>query len=388
MRYGVLSDNRLLVAQPAPQALAFFEWWYIVFFVSFGAVYLTVTRRVVTQRWRLIAPPRGVGILVALLFIGVQVVLALFSILYPFEIQTYTDVYLAVRSLPTFARQLVAQSSLMLPTLMIMMLVVLFARYRERRAWIFIILLAFAVTQIRAMHGRALLFLMLYVAVCLYHHLVRRIGVAVAAAAVVISLAGIAYMGVLRSGDRVANVNTTAFSSSEFEVILANAYDLRDQLDASGSLRHNPVVYFSDFIAAVPQQILPIAKTTKADWLLSTYYPAVSAMGNGYAFGVLAEAVTGWGVIEIVLRGIFLGLVFGAAHKYVSTRALSMWKVVAYLWLTIWCYQFIRNTTFAPFQWSIYQLFAPIIAVHLTYYSISRGRSRLARMRGSIGGQS
>src|ERR1041385_8044798 len=336
LRYGVLSDNRLLVAQPEPRALAFFEWWYVLFFASFGAVYLIATRRVVTQRWRLIAPPRGVGILVALVFIGVQAVLAVFSILYPYDIQTYTDVYLAVRSLPTFARQLVAQSSLMLPTLMIMMLVVLFARYRERRGGIFIILLAFAIMQIRAMHGRAHLFLMLYVAVCLYHHLVRRIGVAVAVAAVVISLAGIAYMGVLRTGDRAVNVNTTAFSSTEFEVILANAYDLHVRLGANGALRHDPVVYFSDVIAAVPQQILPFAKTTKADWLLNTYYPAVSALGGGYAFGLLAEAVTGWGVIEIVLRGLFLGLVFGAAHKYVSTRAVSMWTVVAYLVLTIW----------------------------------------------------
>src|SRR4029077_19594358 len=87
MSYGPLSDGRLYLGQPTPAEIGFFEWWYVDCFASFALVYLFMTRGIRSGRWRMVPPPRGISILVVALYAGLQLFLAVVSVMYPSNIE-------------------------------------------------------------------------------------------------------------------------------------------------------------------------------------------------------------------------------------------------------------------------------------------------------------
>jgi hypothetical protein len=379
MRYGEESDGRLWLAEAAPAQLGTLEWWYVAFFITFAVVYLAVTHRTATTRLVVTPPLRGVVIVVVAGYCVATSVIWLIRRLFPYEVHTYGDSFLATQQLPTLVRQVMGTSMQSIPTLVIMMLVALFTQYRRRRIWIALLIVWICYTTLRAMQARVLVFLTLYVAAFLYHHLVRRISLKVAVAGVVVALTGLSWLGAVRRTGSDVGAREALTGSSEFEVILANAYDLKYVQGGNGVLLDRPLVYLSDLTAVVPQQFLPFTKLMKSEWYVGTYWPEIAAKGGGLAFGVLAEAVTGFGTVEIFLRAALVAVVFGLMQRRIASRPASLWLLTAYLWLTVWSYQILRTTTFHLVQWAEYQLLIPIIAVWVIYLILSRSKQRLRR---------
>ncbi len=382
MEYGPTNDGRLYAAQPTPAELGAFEWWYVAFFVTFAVVYLLVTRGHTASRLSVAAPPRGIVIVVLTAYCAASAVLWLVMRMFPFEVRTYGDMYLALRQPPTVVRQLASTIVQLMPTLLIIVVAMLFTHYRRRRFWIVVLLAWVCFSALYAMKARTTMFMILFVAAFLYHNLVRRISLTVALAGILAALSALAWLGVMRYEDpNAVSAERALLGSSEFEVILGNAYDLRHVRSDQGKLLTSPAVYMSDFVALLPQQLVPFQKQTKSGWYLATYWPEVEAAGGGLAFGLLAEAVTGFGRVEIFVRAALVGLVFGLLQRRVTSRPISFWLLVAYLWLTVWSYHILRNTTFCLLQWSVYQLLLPIIGIRVTYVILSRSKQRLRRWR-------
>jgi hypothetical protein len=79
-------------------------------------------------------------------------------------------------------------------------------------------------------------------------------------------------------------------------------------------------------------------------------------------FGVVAQAVIGWGFPELILRGAVLGLVFAAIHRWYVRRSTSLWVTASYLFLCVWSYYTVRATTFHIAYFVVYRL-VPAIAL-------------------------
>src|SRR5205814_6780397 len=108
--------------------------------------------------------------------------------MYPFDIRSYSDAYLAMRQLPHLVRQLLGAAGQSRMTLLIMLLAVLFSQYRRRRVWIVVLLGWVVITTIHVMHERTEMFLLLFAAAFLYHHLVRPIRMYLAVGGVVVGI--------------------------------------------------------------------------------------------------------------------------------------------------------------------------------------------------------
>ena len=372
LTYSIASDNRLLIAQPVPKEIGLLTWWYVFYFVAFAVFYIAVAKGRGHFVLDLKSVPRGVVWLIVALSIIIEAIAALIGLFYETAGATYQESYVVVQRLPLAVRQIFANVVAMRMTLLILLMCVLFSHYRRARLWIIAIVGWNVATTLRHMHARGDMFILLAVVAFLYHHTVRRFRMSVAFIAVVSLLALSTWMAVVRGGGNVT-AREGALGGSEFESILGNAYDLKFVRGASGVMISQPALYFSDIASLVPQQLLPFQKGTKADWYLATFYPASAATGVGFAFGVLSEAITGFGWMEMVVRGALVGLAFGWLHRRYSSRPLSLWELAFYVWLMAWSYQIVRNTTFCLLQRFEYHFFVPVVAIRSIRFVLLKG---------------
>jgi hypothetical protein len=375
LAYTPWSDLRLFNAEPTPQQIATLGWWYAAFLASFCLMYRLVRPR--TGAVLLRAYPADVGYLVATVLGYAAIKIFVFAVQqrYALTAGSYLDTYVAIRNLPRLLRQIFTQSFGMLLTFTVLILSCLFTRYRKSRLYIALWIGTIAYSVFTSHAARTSLFLALFVALVLYHHLVRPISMRLATAMAIIGVLSFNLMGFLRLGFEKENASLFA-STNEFESVFANAYDLMYVQHAQGALLSRPELRLSDVLSIIPQQVLPFGKGTSAEWYLSTYYTEYFATGGGLAFGVVSEGVTGWGWAELLLRGAFLGTLFGLLQRYVSRRVLSPWMLAFYVWLTMWSYQCVRNTTMPLVGWFVYQFVVPVSVVGLLAHGISRAAVR------------
>jgi hypothetical protein len=373
LTYTSNNDIRLWISMPVPEEIGALTWWYLIFFLSFGAAYLLTSGSGGKIRLDMTSAAGGIIWLIIALAGAIELITVATGSVFETSGGSYTETYAVVQRLPQFVRQIFVNAVSMRTTLLILVLCVLFSNYRRNRIWIFLLALWIVIGRLRAMGDRTELFIVLIACAFLYHNLVRRISIWLAVAGGILLLALSTWMAIAREG-KTAPIRERAIGTSEFEAILVNAYDLRFVKHASGVMKDRPGLYFSDLTSLVPQQLLPFEKEVKSDWYLITYYPAARELGNGFAFGVLSEAVTGWGWPELIVRGVLIGILFGLFHRRIKSRPVSLWQLAFYLWLTVLSFQVIRNTSFGLLQWAEYHFFVPVIAIRIGHYLFLRGR--------------
>jgi hypothetical protein len=111
-----------------------------------------------------------------------------------------------------------------------------------------------------------------------------------------------------------------------------------------------------------------------SDWYLDVL--GIRGTGVGLMFGVIAQSIIGGDWVELVARGTVLGLCFAGIHRWSSRRASSLWVLVFYVYLCLWCYYTIRATTFFIAYFALYR-FLPAMVLVLTARSVLRGLRRL-----------
>ena len=375
LEYTPLSDSRLFPEQPTPDRIGSIAWSYFLYFLTFAAAYLATSGRSGRFRVQADSARKGILPLILVLFAATQVVAYGVSLVFDLSASSYLESFRVVHRLPQIPRQLLVNVAQMQPTLQMLLMSVLFLRYRRYRFLIAGIVFWNTFKALHEIHARNSMFVMLLIVGCLYHHFVRRFRALPIVLIGILLVALSTWMGIARESSKISVV-AAAHGTSEFETIVANAYDLKYVRGVSGILKDQPLIYFGDFITVIPQQLLPFTKRLKWEWYLSTYYPELAASGGGLAFGVIAEAITGWGWIELIVRGALVGVVFGFIHRRFTSRPITVWQFAFYLWLLVWSYQLVRNSTFCILVWSEYHFFVPVIAVRTLHY-LTFARHRL-----------
>ena len=101
----------------------------------------------------------------------------------------------------------------------------------------------------------------------------------------------------------------------EFSNIWANAFEIQKS-NESMPLRAR----FNDFFAYIPSQFLWFEKESPSIWFLKTFYPGYIEAGHGLGFGIFAEIMSGYGILEAFIRGgliaFFMFLIIKAIAKY------------------------------------------------------------------------
>jgi hypothetical protein len=384
LRFTAFSYLPLWLYYPGPQEVGGFAWRHVTYLASFTAMYLLLRGRapVVTAPIRELRPT---AIASVLLLIGAALAyFALLGVVFGVSYDpSYSDLGTntgTMDALPYVLQQLshnLFAMMVLLKVCVLMWLMARWAQWRWRAALIGWLLLEGVLTVTR-MGGRTWYVTLLMAAVLLYHRQVKPLPFARAGALAVALLGATLVYGMARDiggGLRtVAEAEHSPWATmNEFQALYGISYDLyMRRLDGTTG----PVpwqIYASDLIRLVPSQVLPFEK---ADPCLG--YPQVDGVGLGCVLGVISNAVIGLDWVELVLRGLGLGLLFALLHRWYVKHQQGYWATLSYLCLCLWCYYTFRGSTLYFAYFIVYRLLPVIVAVRLTQAVLRSLRTLLA----------
>lgn len=377
-------DHRMVAVSYRPEVLVTMEWWYVLYLVSFCVTYALVRgRRRIQGRFSVTAPDWATIASILLLLTGARLFFVVLGIFFDMRVSSYLDSYLVIQRLPLVVRQIAAQVQGIDLTLQLMLVVALTcARGKSFRILLISFLLIMTVSHLLAPGGRISLVAVVLAAAAAHHMTVRPLPLRWIVIAGAVGFVVLIVMAALRTNQdfNLDRLRERMSDHTEFEVIFGNAIDLMYLQDASGIFRDKPNLYWSGLFALIPQQLLPIIKDAPATWYARTYYAQYYETGGGLAFGVLSEAVTGYGWPEMLWRGALVGLVFALLHRRLGRPHVSIYFFMFYLWLMVWSYQTVRGSTFALLMLFTHRFLPPVAAVYLLSLLLPRSKSIGRRM--------
>jgi hypothetical protein len=223
-------------------------------------------------------------------------------------------------------------------------------------AWVLAAWLVFEGYSTASTMGARTNFVILVLAVVLsIHRAMRPFGPVLSLSVGSALVAGLLLFGYVRDGGLGAGQVADVWSASnEFQVLLANGIHIVWAHDR-GIIGDVPwAIKLSDLIMLIPQQLLPFQKLDPSDWYVEQI--GATNQGVGLMFGVVAQAKLGYGVAEIVVRGVLLGSVMALIHRACVKHAASLAAFIVYLWLCTSIYYTYRATTFYIASWAVYRL--------------------------------
>ena len=378
--YGPDNDGRLYFYQPLPHEMGTIGWYYVGFLGAFLAAYLAVRG----PGGAPVKPAPGLDTTTLLTIVSAYVLVTAFLTLvrltYDLSASTYAESYLVHKRLPLMLQQLAGHLGGARFTLEVLILLALFRHYRRHRALIAVWIGAVAASTFVRLGSRTDLALLVLSALMVYDATYRRIRLGRFAAGAVAGVALFLALGVLREGtDATRAARRSPFQvNNEFEVVFANVYDLRERQAQGLVERLGPEFYWSDFLALVPQQLVPVPKVSPALWYAETFYPSYAATGMTFAFGIVPQSMLGAGWPELLARGIALGLIFGLLHRRFVRRPPTVWSLAYYVFLTALSYLSFRLTSFHFVVLSFYRFLLPVLGLQLLTALIRRAPSRSA----------
>jgi hypothetical protein len=380
--YPELADGRLYMLRNRADDLGALAWWYVLYLLCFCIAYVAARGREPLRLPLKISRPDGAVIsAIVILVVSVRLFFIVVGVFYDMSASSYFDEYLVYSRLPLLLRQVTVHLKMIELTLQMMLVVALCCAPRKRyRIMLAAVLMITCIAHLLWPGARVGLFAVILAAVAAYDLTVRRIAFRWVILGAAIGFVVLAVMGTARHARGVPGrgLSRIVIEQTEFEVIFANAADLKYMKELSGGFLDKPNLYWAGFLALVPQQFLSISKDTTAGWYVREFYPEYAQMGGGLAFGVLSEAVMGHGLIELVWRAALVGVALGFLHRRLMRREVSFTFLMFYIWLMVWSYQTIRSGTFAPLILILYQFVAPLLGIIILSAVLRRGR-RVAR---------
>ncbi len=344
-----LSDSRLVAYAATPSEFARVGWWGALYLLSLATTYALVRRHPAANvATGLVVPNKRTILSMVVLFLAILIYVQLLQVVYGVDLNpTYGSEGPTGASLPLFVQQVTGKLVGIGIVLEFGLILLLVSRSDSPvwcwtlRAWaVFTVLSALAVLGARS---SVIFFLLAWL---LAHQRLRRplrplLLIAVAGAV----MAGAVLYGIVRDvGSQADTILVAASAGGEFQAMYGTAYNLIMLRDTGGLPDIPWGLYLADLLRLIPQQILPFEKMDPSEWYLELIGARDSDVG--LMFGVISEAAIGLGAIEMVLRGIVLGLVFGEMHNWYSRHASRFWPTLFYLWLCVWSYYTYRASTF------------------------------------------
>ena len=362
MIWGPLTDTRLRVLAPTPEAWGTFGWGAVIYLSALGTAYVWFRRTSVRIRDHVSSPDSSHAAAVVCCFILLRAILAgVESITHVVLSPSYVDYADAIArrtQLPYWSQQVVNVVVNVASTLRFFVIGVAYSRWRSRSVrMVFYAWVAGEVVAAAARMGaRGNAVLLLLGATVLYDRMIRPMPVRRLALFGCVILLGFTLAGMMRSSDGDVGLYLTssdAFWSgvSEFPAIAVTAFDLavRKQANVLGQVPWQ--AQFGEFFAIIPSQLLPFQKIDLSLW----YVDVIGNNGTtGYMFGVIAQSVIGWGWPELFVRGVFLGWALGLFHRAYLRRQTDFTWTMLYTFVTVWSFYTYRSNTLSPLVMIVY----------------------------------
>lgn len=383
LHWTALTYMPLFVWNPGPLEVGALACREVVYLYSFTAAYLVFRGRAPTRSGPMHAlPPTAIA---AILLSGAAL-MAYFALLqwhydYSYEPSyrglTQASAAGAAERIPYVVRQVSHNLFAILFIAKLCMLAVLTSKWRDWRwrAVLFLWLGVEGLTTVMRMGARTWLVMLIMAAVLLYHRLVKPLRFARAAVLVVLLLCGAMVYGLARDlGGGLAGLSRVSATTSsrwatmnEFQALFGIAYDLKAR-KAAGLVGPIPwQIYANDVILLIPSQMLPFSK---ADPCVG--YPIVDGIGLGCVIGVISQAVIGLDWIELVFRGLALGVLVAIVHRWYVRRQEGYWATMLYLCLCLWCHYTFRSSTFFIVYYVLYRFVPFALGVRLLQLMLRR----------------
>lgn len=362
--YGPLS-GRLFQLQPSNKEVVYLLCIALAYIIAFASVYIVLLRRVSRPVATALARIRGTkmagAVMVVLAASLIGVVIGASGLIRPVE--SYGDSYLVIAELPLGLRQLIKIVGAFSSVAALVLIVAVLQRWPRYRL-LFICYLFSILFSINPEGGRSEVATGLLGIVIAWHVLVRPIPSGRLLAGGVFGLVVFLLLGIWRgfgSLTGIGEIGLDGVGVGEFDSLWANAVELW-QAKQSGGVDVPFETRFGELFALVPSQLLWFEKSSLSIWYLDTFHPIYKEAGGGLAFGAISQAVIGGGMFEAAIRGAIIGALAGWIMKWVRTPTTAWWRFPLHLYMLIWIFQGIRDTTFSLWG-AIVQTVLPAIIV-------------------------
>lgn len=373
---GEIADNRLPYGYLL-EPLNYVQTLFLLFAGSFALFYALVRRRVSSKMDHSMQTPQLVWPIVGAA-IALNVALGFVAAIWGADVgDDYISSYTQLRSAPVFIQQFSGIGSQVQLALTIAAVSFAVAAWPKRHIYVAFALfanIAFTVVAAGSRTNAFLAFLAYIIAASIYvpAFRVRRAALLAIPMLILFLLAGL-----LRAGESDAGL-FSFFFNSEFTAVFVTPLDLHLRFPDGFSGQAPFNIYTVDLSRFIPSQFLPFEKIDPTAWYANTFYDAYSALGGGFAFGVMAEIVLGQGIPEAIIRGGLLGAILAGLANWLHTPKASPIKIVAYIWLIVIGYQCYRDTTFSIAARAFFHL-SPVL-IFIAILQTNRRAAQLPRV--------
>ena len=366
--YSILSFSRLFTLQPSSVEMIELLQISVAYAVAFGMSYIAFRLRSPVGsigNHAYISGPKMAGALtIVVAFQMAMIIVSVGGFIRAPE--TYHDTYKVIQELPLGMRQALKVGQGVASVAMLVLLVGVLQRWSRQR-FLFIVYVLVVLLSFDARGSRTAIATGLLSAGIGWHVLVRPIPLRWWISSGLLGLLVFTALGVFRALESWEEVGTVDFDGAgvgEFDALWANGVELLQakqfqQLDVPLAAR------FGEFWAFVPSQFLFFEKWSAADWFVETFHPDDQAIGGGWAFGAIGQAVIGDGAWEAAIRGGLLGALAAWIMKWYRSPHAKWWALPMYLYLLTFVYQSVRDTTFQPLGSTVQIVLPALLLVEL-----------------------
>lgn len=357
MRWSRSSDWRLVMYDPAPEQMGEFATNHVLYLATFVVTYLVLRGRGrVPRAFGPVPPAVQTAVIVTFLVMTMLVQVISFVALPPeASISPHKGGTFAYRAdVPLVFLQFLNIGTNALLALKMMFAILLLSRWRQWR-WRLVLFLwlpleFFLITRT---FSRAPFVLLLLTIVIAYHRLVRPLTLRFAAFTGIVLLTGFLAFGLYRDrGVGTPTLRTAFISTNEFQGLFANAYDIRMRRELGILPTPPPQMRWSELYLTVPSQLLPFEKVEPNEWYADVLQ--IRHTGLRTMFGVMAQAMIGYGAIEVFVRALLIAVILALVHRWYVRRAQGFWPTALYAYVTIWTFYTFRASTLSPLYFVVY----------------------------------
>ena len=379
--YDAKYDPRLSSLQPTIEENISLLEIYLMIAVGFASVYLMrcgrLPRSNIAKSIRIEDPLYSAALCVMFFGLAVNVILTTMTMA---RADSYMDQYRVINELPTFLRQLLKIIGGITGFAKIVVLVGILQRLPK--SWLLLVVyvvdLLVSYDPEGARNGLVLGLLVLLIG---WHRLVRPIRVSFWILIATVGLGLFQLAGQIREAGSLGEAKQLSgpwLHLGEADELWANALDITRFKSIGGSIPLN--VSFEEIYSFIPSQLLPFEKLSLAQWFVNEFYPAYAEAGGAWAFGMAAQCVAGYGLLEALLRGALLALIASWFTKKYRQQG-AWWIIPLYLYFFSVIYHTIRASSLVLLADFVQFVIPTIIVLNLFRSNPSRQHSPLPAFR-------
>ncbi len=369
LQFGILADGRLRAHEIKPEELGFFHYRHVIYLFSLSFAYLSARKNNPVNEGKIQIPNSFTSLSIVFYFVLFTayffIVKIAFGLNYntSYESEAYSRNIQAFASAPLILIQISTKLSGILFLFKIALLFIIISKAKSRQ-WRLVLFFWVTYEIIDAFFlkgSRTGLMTFLIGVALLYHRIIKALSIRfllISGSAIFLFFI---FLGLYRSYADFVSLQSglaeadSGFLSSgnEFQALLGTSYDVLKMRENGTSF---PIyLYINDFINILPpQQLLPFDKVEASEWYLREL--GINGTGVGFMWGVVSQALVGFDWLELIFRGILLGLLLAWMHNFYLRKQNSFLFTLSYVYMCLRIYYTFRDTTFSPLAFVVWEL--------------------------------